>query len=63
VALEAPELDAMRCRCCDRVQTPQEVRLYDDFCRECYEKSTRPDDEREDQKVDIVRKDNWWRDG
>ena len=50
----------MRCRCCNRMQTPQEAKLYDDFCKKCYEISTKPDDDHEDQGLDPVNWDEGW---
>lgn len=38
----------MRCKACNKIQKDDEVRLYDDLCRKCYEVSTRPDDEHHD---------------
>jgi len=52
----------MRCRCCNRTQTPEEARLYDDFCKTCYEISAKPDDDHKDQGLEPVYYDDGWSD-
>lgn len=42
------------------MQSEQEVRLYDDFCRKCYEVSVKPDDEHKDQGLDPLYLDEGW---
>ena len=52
----------MRCRCCNKMQTAEEVKIYDDFCRKCYEIASKPDDDHSDQGLGPVYEDEGWRD-
>jgi len=50
----------VRCKACNKIQKNEEVRLYDDLCRNCYEVATRPDEEHEDHAQKYVLWDQGW---
>jgi len=53
----------MRCKACNKPQSAEEAKLYDDLCRKCYEVATRPDDDHKDQGLGPVYEDEGWRNG
>lgn len=50
----------MRCKACNRIQSPEEIKLYDDLCKKCFEIATRPDDDHQDQGLGPVYEDDGW---
>ena len=50
----------MRCKCCNKIQTAEEQKLYDDFCRRCAEISQQPDDDHQDQGLEHIYLDDGW---
>lgn len=50
----------MRCKACNKIQTAEEAKLYDDFCRQCAEIAARPDEDHIDQGLDSVYFDEGW---
>lgn len=50
----------VRCKSCNKIQSSDEVRVYDDLCRKCFEISMRPDEDHPDQGLDPIYVDEGW---
>lgn len=50
----------MRCAICNRIQSDNEVDLYDDICKVCHDIIKDPEDDKQDQGLEPIIEDQGW---